>query len=378
MVIYLNQGDGSLMQGLGMLGQGLGQYQQRKTEQNALQKVLESIPDQPSRMDIMKAAIEANKTGAPTEQIYGLASLLPKQGPSQQDVAAIRETFTQLGLSPEQSEQYAYLYGMSPVGGQSEIVRKVADVISRQGGKMTEIGKQIDQEPTERNTISGFIKENFQGLNPRESAQQQQKYAEKNEELRSDAATKTRKFDGTLSTLDRMEALNQQGGFPAALTRGIAIKGDGDLRFPEITDSTGRTQEYVKLVNSFMKDAKDYFGSRVTNFDLQSFKQMLPTLMNSSAGRERIIKSMKIQTNIEKVLQDEIKNIYDEYGVRKLSRSQVEQLAEKRAEPKLAKLRDEFQNQGVGGSVLMEINGKKGLVPSDKVEAALKKGYKKV
>lgn len=383
MVIYLQQGDPSLPQGLASLGAGLGQYTRRQKEQSAINQALRGIGDQPDRMGIMQAAIEAARLGAPTEEIYGLARFFPQERPgaAPQDIAAMKETFTQLGLSPDESERYANLYGISPTGGQTEVVRKVADLISRQGGQMagdSMLEPEMQEQPRERSQISSFIKENFQGLNPREGAQQQQKYSEKNEEARSEAAQKARKFEGTLTTLDRMSTLNSEGNFPATITRNIVLKKDGDLRFPEITDPTGRSQEYIKLVNGFMKDAKDYFGSRVTNFDLQSFKQMLPTLMNSSTGRERIINSMKIQTNIEKVLQDEIKNIYDEYGVRKLSRSQVEQLAEQRAEPKLEQLREQFKNQGVGGSVLMELNGKRGLVPSNKVETALKKGYKKV
>lgn len=180
-----------------------------------------------------------------------------------------------------------------------------------------------------------------------------------------------------------MQTLNKKGGFPNVLSRPFVLNKDGSLRAPEITDPKGYVQEYTKLTNAFQKNAKNYYGAQVSGFELASFNNMLPTLSNSQAGRERIINSMKIQTEIDDVIRSEIKDIYDQYGVRSLSRSQVEQLAEKRSAPKLEKLRKDFQEQGVGNLVLIKGKNKEGkmvekAIPRQYLEAAKAKGFKVV
>lgn len=64
------------------------------------------------------------------------------------------------------------------------------------------------------------------------------------------------------------------------------------------------TQQFVKTVNDFLSEAKDFFGGRVSNFEVQSFKSRLPNLLNSAEGRRAIIKQMQ--------LIDEYKNAYYE------------------------------------------------------------------
>ena len=86
-------------------------------------------------------------------------------------------------------------------------------------------------------------------------------------------------------------------------------------------------------------------------------------------------------TPLEDLDSDEIKEIYDEYGLRNLSRSQVEQLAEKRSAPKLEKLRKDFQEQGIGNLVLVKGKNKQGeivekAIPRKYLEAAKAKGFK--
>ena len=52
-------------------------------------------------------------------------------------------------------------------------------------------------------------------------------------------------------------------------------------------------QQYIKTLNDFISQAKNFFGARVTNFDLQSFKSRLPSLLNTEEGRRAIIEQMR-------------------------------------------------------------------------------------
>jgi hypothetical protein len=52
-------------------------------------------------------------------------------------------------------------------------------------------------------------------------------------------------------------------------------------------------EEFEKLSNDFIKNAKQYFGSRLTDADLRAFMQTVPTLMQTDAGKKRVIENLR-------------------------------------------------------------------------------------
>ena len=87
--------------------------------------------------------------------------------------------------------------------------------------------------------------------------------------------------------------------------------------------------------------AKDIFGSRVTNFDLATFKSRLPTLINSAAGRAQIIRQMHIFNEIESNYRNALKDIYSHYGLGNIAQK-AEQLASQMTEERENELRREL------------------------------------
>ena len=59
------------------------------------------------------------------------------------------------------------------------------------------------------------------------------------------------------------------------------------------TGNVGDVEEFEKLSKDFLRSAKDIFGARITNLDLNSFMQMIPTLNQTDAGKMRIINNMQ-------------------------------------------------------------------------------------
>jgi len=51
-------------------------------------------------------------------------------------------------------------------------------------------------------------------------------------------------------------------------------------------------EEFEKLSNDFVKNAKQYFGSRLTDADLRVFMQTVPTLMQTDAGKKKVIQNL--------------------------------------------------------------------------------------
>lgn len=77
-----------------------------------------------------------------------------------------------------------------------------------------------------------------------------------------------------------------------------------------------QTELYIKNLKQFLKGAKDFFGARVTNFDVGAFMAQLPTLMNSEDGRNLILKQMELVNDLE----SDYNNTLNE-GLKKYSRS---------------------------------------------------------
>jgi hypothetical protein len=52
-------------------------------------------------------------------------------------------------------------------------------------------------------------------------------------------------------------------------------------------------EEFKKLSADFVKNAKEYFGSRLTDADLKVFMQTVPSLTQTKEGKKRVIKNLK-------------------------------------------------------------------------------------
>lgn len=57
---------------------------------------------------------------------------------------------------------------------------------------------------------------------------------------------------------------------------------------------TPDTEEFEKLSANFIRGAKDIFGARITNADLEAYNKMIPTMMQSDEGKKRIIQSFMV------------------------------------------------------------------------------------
>lgn len=101
--------------------------------------------------------------------------------------------------------------------------------------------------------------------------------------------------------LDRMQELIKKGELTNPLFASLfnslekGVFGAGvDLKFLENPDS----QEFRKLSNDFVRNAKDYFGNRLTDADLKAFMASIPTLLQTDEGKSRVIRNMKMFNDI--------------------------------------------------------------------------------
>jgi hypothetical protein len=60
-------------------------------------------------------------------------------------------------------------------------------------------------------------------------------------------------------------------------------------------------EEFEKLSNDFVKNAKQFFGSRITDADLRVFMKTLPTLMQTDKGKRKVIDNLRSLNELSQI-----------------------------------------------------------------------------
>jgi hypothetical protein len=157
-------------------------------------------------------------------------------------------------------------------------------------------------------------------------------------------------------------------------------------------------QRFVKTVNDFTVNAKDSFGARVSNFELDRFMQRLPTLANSIEGRNQIIRQMQIINEMNLLRNEALQTVFEEHGgIRNIDYDEAERIADKMIKPSMTELKNKFikidkiidkeystaidkkrKDLVPSGRVMVEKDGKQYSVPKSKLEKAISQGYKAI
>ena len=149
-------------------------------------------------------------------------------------------------------------------------------------------------------------------------------------------------LENEMLNIDRLEALNNTGKLPKGLGRLLNVNfKEGELRIPFV--AAPETQAFVKTINDFTVKAKDSFGARVTNFELQRFMKRLPGLLNSREGRSVILRQMRLMNEINQAQKEGVINAFEEAGgLRKIDYDQARRRAKNINKDKIAKLKKEY------------------------------------
>lgn len=137
--------------------------------------------------------------------------------------------------------------------------------------------------------------------------------------------------------LGRMETLINEGNLQNPVLYG-ALKKVG-LDIPAL--QSANSQEFVKLTTDFLRNAKDVFGSRVTNYDAQAFLKTVPELSQSDEGKKRIIRNMRLLDKGEQLRGQAQDSIIKENGGKRPRN--LESLVEERVAPELDALAQQFK-----------------------------------
>ncbi len=281
----------------------------------------------------------------------------------------------QLGIPLDTAQALTRLATTSQ-GGMTEATRLVSDYISRQGGltPKTQAGmaQSVPQQGVETIKDKVNVDENgnvidvsqdalvtyqrdstidpFKGLKPAEVVKRQEIFYKDNTPIQIENFDKIKNVKEKATSLKQMQQLNDTGNLPSGLGALANVKEDGSLRFPQF--ATDESNLYVSLLSNQLSGAKEIFGSRITNFDLESFMKIWPNLTNTQESRRLINNVLTIKNDIEKLNAEGLDAVYKEYGSRGIDPADARREAKKFIKPqedvlfkRLENLVPEFEEQ---------------------------------
>jgi len=261
--------------------------------------------------------------------------------------------FEKFGMPKEEAGKNADLYGELTQGGQTAFANVLIDKIMRgqQGtgieAKETVVEKTPNSQKADVEVTEGFEFPEFDlfpGHTPREKVQAQRDLSKDNAKEFNETRNKLSSLNGEGRAISQLERINKNGKLPKGLGRFNVNWETGELRIPALANA--QTQLFVKTINDFTVKAKDSFGARVTNFELDRFMKRLPTLANTEDGRNLIINQMKTINNLNKLEKDSLKETYNHYGLRNIDSQKADEISEKLRKPKEDELIDSY-NEGL-------------------------------
>lgn len=154
---------------------------------------------------------------------------------------------------------------------------------------------------------------------------------------RKEIMSKARSARQNIEDLTRLEELSNEGKLD---TPGYVefLKRSG-LDFPALMNPD--SEEFIKIANNFMRDAKQYFGGRVSNYEIEQFLKTIPSLSQSPQGRQRVIANLKRFNRTAQEYYKAMRQVVNENrGVPPLD---LQEKIEDRIDHKLQKISDQFR-----------------------------------
>ena len=360
-------GIGSILgQGLGTgLGQGLQQiaelkanrllsrHQQRETAQGL--QSLGFSPEEAAQVSLLPKELQGFvlKNYLSAAENAGLMQALGSLGGGEQPPESLQQQATPAPLQRFTAPSKRPLTMQEAAQGiMDPPASRPADVMTQQKPLKKEESKQSLSDLLQRPRLTPEQRLKVESLKQQRDIAQQRLSAREQEEVNKetkpfyDIVQKQAKAakDANIR-LDKMEDLIKKERLTSPIW-GAALKtlSNGIFGFGIDLSSlmNADSQEFEKLSNDFIKDAKEFFPGRVTDLDLKAFLKTIPTLSQTRAGKLRIIKNLR-EFNAIKLAQKEASDKILKQTGGKRPRN-FEQLVEELANPQIDTIKKEFAN----------------------------------
>lgn len=236
----------------------------------------------------------------------------------------IYDNLIKAGYPKETAELWQGQVENSTVGGLSDTIKQANELLSRspKGKGMgesqptkSETKPNIDIPGTDLGSLELDFPELPEPVGVKSSdIVRQNEYREKtNIPLYNETVDRLNALDDEYREVKHLQDLNEvPGALPTGIEKWNVDWDTGDLRVKAL--GTPESQDYVKTIARMARRAKDFFPGRVTNFDLDQFKQGFPTLANSPDGRQLIAQQLALGNRIAYLKDETFKAAMDHYG----------------------------------------------------------------
>lgn len=237
---------------------------------------------------------------------------------------SVYDSLLKAGYPEETAKLWQNLMENSPIGGQSDIIKNVNDFIRR-----SKTGKGLTGEQEKREEIKpnieipgvdlGQLQLDFPdlpepiGMTPSDIVKQNEYREKTNIPFYTESVDHLNALDDEFRDIKHLQELDEiPGALPSGVEKWNVDWNTGDLRIKAL--ATPEAQDYVKTIARMARKAKDFFPGRVTNFDLDQFKQGFATLANSKEGRKIISQQLAFANRIAYLKDETYKASMDHYG----------------------------------------------------------------
>lgn len=237
---------------------------------------------------------------------------------------SVLDSLIKAGYPEETAKIWQNQMENAPIGGQSDVIRNVNDLIRRSKagkglGQQQETKEEVKPNINIPGTNLGALQLDFPelpepiGMTPSDIVKQNEYREKTNIPIYTEAVDRLNALDDEYREVKHLQDLNEvPGALPTGIEKWNVDWDTGDLRVKAL--ATPEAQDYVKTIARMARRAKDFFPGRVTNFDLDQFKQGFPTLANSPEGRRLIAEQLALGNRIAYLKDETFKSAMDHYG----------------------------------------------------------------
>lgn len=404
-------------EGAGNLGDALGKYLRGKREDAALEKQgykVTGITDPKTRQLLLEGQIKSKQSATDLEKdalrtdtiskyfgpnVGQLYSQLTDGGKTKLSDVALTAISNNMSFedalmqhvqkNPEDIQDFI------PQKNQSQLDQSPQEQIASQQqqaqAQQPMAQQKLQMKPVEKKEEFAFPEVPLPPMPPKDIRGYKTEIRKSNAPIFQENNEKLKSLKTEATSLKTLDSLNKGGKLPKKLGR-VFIDKEGHIKpWAQILSLVPpEAERFVKTINQFTKNAKDYYGSRVTNFDLAQFMKQLPTLMNSEEGRDMIIKDMEVSNREMSLYNNALKKVYQHYGLDGITEEQADEIAEQMIAPEVEKINEQREilnkdsrlmvakSKTPAGRVMVEIDGKIGHVPEQQVELILKRGGRRL
>lgn len=304
-----------------LLGQGAAQGIQSHLNDIAQQRLMQLKGQQSMAKDQQRVATQTNaldqlvkQSGMPipAQIIQTLGSL---------DARAFDDAYNNLlsgaqfgGQQPMQQAQEAnpmqqLMQGGAPQSQQAEGVMPQQGMGQQQQMPQEEVIPE-SSHPRDESALPAFASASARQHQEAMRQKDRQFRFKVTEDFRKGINTDRKDYRETMPVINEMKKLDKSGALNSpGFLKILELAGVDDVQALKSPES----QQFQKLETFFLRNLKNVFGARPTQFDVQQYIKGIPTLMNSAEGRKRIYRDIKNALKMKKVLIDAYDKVYAKY-----------------------------------------------------------------